>query len=457
MVRVMENIYIFGTGGTYRKNKDRIRKDIHIIGFLDNDTEKQGKLLDGKMVYPPEAISAAEFDFVFIMCYYPADIREQLIGLEIEESRIYDINRLHKILETEAPRVYGSIYGESEKIVAFSHSLTSTGAQNMLLQAAALMKKDGHDVVVISREDGRLRDAFLEEGIGIVISEDILADEDFLYGILKNASSVWVNTLWLYDIAIFLTEHQIRFFWWLHELSSACYVSRRQFRKIAMDDNAKVLSVGSYIDKNIHELYGKDIVLQRFLWGIYDYRRRGRTRHSAGRKMVLACIGGISSIKGQDIFVKAIDGMPGRIKNGLRCLIVGGGVLDRESMDMADRNPCIECLGEVDHSQMPELYRAIDGVVCCSRNDSMSVAVAEACMNEKFAIVSTGAGISELLVHHDTALIFENGNVEELRERIIWAAENRKEAEQIGKKARRVYDEFFSIPVFEERLRRYIT
>ena len=79
----MQNIYIFGTGETYRKNKDRIRKDIHIIGFLDNDKEKQGKLLDGKMVYPPEVISAAEFDFVFIMCYYPSDIREQLIGLEI--------------------------------------------------------------------------------------------------------------------------------------------------------------------------------------------------------------------------------------------------------------------------------------------------------------------------------------------------------------------------------------
>ena len=67
---MMLNVFIFGTGELYKKNRERIRNDINIIGFLDNDKNKQEKILDGKSVYSPDVVKNFKYDFIFIMCFY---------------------------------------------------------------------------------------------------------------------------------------------------------------------------------------------------------------------------------------------------------------------------------------------------------------------------------------------------------------------------------------------------
>ena len=63
-------ILIFGTGKVYERYKGKLRDDIIIVGFLDNDKGKQGKYFEGKKIYSPQEAVGLEYDFIFLMIKY---------------------------------------------------------------------------------------------------------------------------------------------------------------------------------------------------------------------------------------------------------------------------------------------------------------------------------------------------------------------------------------------------
>ena len=56
-----QKIVVFGTGSYYREYKDELQA-YDIVAFLDNDTEKQGRSMDGKIVLAPSECICVEFD-----------------------------------------------------------------------------------------------------------------------------------------------------------------------------------------------------------------------------------------------------------------------------------------------------------------------------------------------------------------------------------------------------------
>lgn len=452
---MMIDVYIFGTGHLYEDNKHRIRDEVNIVGFIDNDLKKQGQMLDKKKIYSPETLCDARYDFVFLMCFYPADMREQLIEMGINEKKIFDMDNSSVLLKVKKTEVFGTL-NKKNKFVVFSHSLTSTGAQNMMFNALKIVRDAGYGVIVVSREGGILKDSLIKENMSVVISEDIFGDKAILDLILEQTNQVLVNTLWLHHEVIFLLQRGFMVYWWLHESPDLKYLSKRVFRMITENSNLKLLSVSNYIDKKIKNIYGEDILLTRLLWGLEEYESSFITKNRYEDKIVFACIGGISVIKGQDIFIDAIHGLPEEIKQKIMCQIIGSGQLDERCLQITKAEGCIEMLGEIDNIKMPQIYGNIDVIVCCSRVDSMSVVVAEACMNRKLSIVSSGAGISELLTHNKDAFIFENENISELRNIIIDVVNNYSIARKMGANSRKIYERYFSMKTFEQNLMSYL-
>lgn len=445
-------ILIFGTGTIYQQLKNRIRSDVTVVGFLDNSEKKQGTLIDGKRVYEVKTGIQQDYEIIFLMSDYHVEMREQLIWLGVSESRIFDINRPNIVFNHTELKIYGDIDAFNKKlIVLFNHSLTSTGAQNVLFQAARIMKRNNYDVVVISKEDGILREKYLSAAIPVIICEDIISNRAILDALLFKTCLIWVNTLWLYYIADFLENYDMRILWWIHELSSASAVSRRVFRRIASNPQMRILSVGEMIDSNIRELYGDDIPLKRLLFGLEDYHKQ--LHLYTKEKIIFACIGGISRIKGQDLLIDAVQGMSEEIKQKAEFWIVGSGILDEHHQKIVEQNECIQVTGEIDNSEMPDLYRKLDGIICCSRVESMSVVVAEACMNMKFSIVSSMAGISRLLHDNNDALFFKSEDVLNLREKIVWCINNTDAARRLGQASRKVYERYFKLEAFENELK----
>ena len=444
-------ILIFGTGTIYQQLKDRIRPDVTVVGFLDNNEQKQGSLLDGKRIYEVKTGIQEEHEIIFLMSDYHVEMREQLIQLGVTENNIFDINRPDIILNQKEVKIYQDIDAFNKKlIVMFNHSLTSTGAQNVLFQAALIMKRNNYDIVVVSREDGVLREKYLSVDIPVIICEDIISNKALLDALVLKADLLWVNTLWLYYVADYLGNYNVNIIWWIHELSSVYAVSRRIFRRVVSNPNMRIFSVSEMVDDNIRGLYGNDVPVKRLLFGVKDYYKQLRVY--TNEKIIFACIGGISKIKGQDLLIDAVQEICGQIREKAEFWIVGSGTLDRHYRSLVEQNDCIKIIGEIDNSDMPELYRVLDGVICCSRVESMSVVVAEACMNMKFSIVSSMAGISRLLHDNKDALIFQSEDVVNLREKIVWCINNIDAARCLGQASRRVYEKYFKMEAFENEL-----
>ena len=77
----MENILIWGTGKYAEKFTQTALnvKEINILGFIDNDSQKQGLNFFGKQVFAPHCIGVLKFDKIVICTIYFNDIREQII------------------------------------------------------------------------------------------------------------------------------------------------------------------------------------------------------------------------------------------------------------------------------------------------------------------------------------------------------------------------------------------
>lgn len=82
-------VLIFGTGAGginfYKYNRRRYR----VIGFVDNNQQKQGQHLFGKLIHAPQQLSALVFDKIIIASDYYSEIYPQLTDkLAIDEQRI---------------------------------------------------------------------------------------------------------------------------------------------------------------------------------------------------------------------------------------------------------------------------------------------------------------------------------------------------------------------------------
>ncbi|HEY4319058.1 MAG TPA: glycosyltransferase 61 family protein [Herbaspirillum sp.] len=82
-------ILIFGTGAGGVSFYQRARSRYKVVGFLDNNRQKQGQALFGKVIYAPQTIDQLLFDKIIIVSDYYREIYQQLIGeLAVSEQKV---------------------------------------------------------------------------------------------------------------------------------------------------------------------------------------------------------------------------------------------------------------------------------------------------------------------------------------------------------------------------------
>ena len=447
-------VVIFGTGKYYQKYKDRLKKSIELIAFIDNDSEKWGKTLDGIMIYPVADLIKLEYDIVFLLSASHLDMKRQLRMLGVPRNKIYSMNCIGLLCELgESAQWYGTLPVEcrSKKILVFSHALTSTGAQNVLFQAVRVLKEHNFEVVVVSGTDGVLRTWFQKLDVPVVIIRNIYAENEEIIQLCAWADLIFVNTLLLYETVIELINHKKPLLWWIHETGFLKCVEYEDFSEIEKNKMVAIYVVSPLVGRKIAEYYGTNFNLRELCYGLPDY---GGSENICieNEKMIFAHIAAVSHIKGQDLFLQAISKLPKYIREKAEFWLVGRGELSANLRQLSEQYSCVKIKGEIDYTRMMDLYQAIDVVVCASREDAMPVVVAEGCMMCKASIVSNATGVAEFLEHGKTGLIFESENVDELVSRIKWAVEHKDELRRIGENSRRIYDTCFSMKIFEERL-----
>ncbi len=135
------------------------------------------------------------------------------------------------------------------------------------------------------------------------------------------------------------------------------------------------------------------------------------SRRSAGS--VLLTVGNVTERKGQEVVIRALPDLPGvRYEMiGLPTRAPELAALARE-LGVADR---IEFVGRASQEELVRRLNACDLFVMTSRNtaggdfEGFGIAVVEAALCGKPAIVSSGSGLSEAIIAGETALIVREG------------------------------------------------
>ena len=443
-------VIIWGTGRYYEANKNIFRKNIDILGFIDNNQEKQGKTLDGKKIYAPHDINEIEFDWLFILCKDYVSVRRQLMDMPIEKQfKVYDVTQIEMLCDLPPAVIYDYSQHDNQKkkILVYSLSLSSTGAQNVMfifLQSLLLMEK--YDIIVVSKSDGVLRERLKEIGISVIITADFRYENPELSSYIEKADMILVNTIWLAYVVDDLRGIDKKVMWWLHESAMLSYIDVPCIKRNLNAKNVKVYAVSSIVKEYLEEMCHEKDTIELLPFGIPEYERRN------GEKMIFAIIGGMGYIKGQDIFVDAVKCIPKQFREKAEFWIIGGGILEEKIKEKIEQLPEIIVKGEIDNRLMRYIYDSIDVVVSCSREESMSVVVMEGFMNEKMGIVSEKAGISDFITDGVDSFIVPNEDIEAFASKMIWAINHKDEVVTMGKKARKIYDRNFSMKAFENRI-----
>ena len=457
---------LFGTGDYY--NRYRIwfdRKDI--AALIDNAEEKQGHYIDGIRVIPPKDISRYEYDAVVILSFYVQTMKTQLIDLGVEENRIYHFFDLHDLIYHPRIRRKINCYGlqdcsESVKFLLLSNDLTLGGPALALYHAAQVLIKRGYQVVYGSMLDGPLRKILTGEGIPVIVDENLMIQTMDEAQWVRKYSLIICNTM---NFHVFLSERDKRIpvAWWLHDALFFYDGVRQEVMDKLTQDNMAVWSVGPIPERAV-KAFRPDFYVEDLISGVTDQMEeesRSREDHidHTENKIRFIIIGYIEQRKGQDILLEAIKRLEPDIRQKAEFIFVGQNtsLLAKDLIEAAGEISEITFTGPVDRSKINSLLGRADMLVCPSREDPMPTVAAEAMMHNVPCLVSDTTGTVKYIRDGIDGLIFQSENAGQLKEILERCIQGEFDLVQMGRNARNVYEEYFSMEAFENRLMELIT
>ena len=219
-------------------------------------------------------------------------------------------------------------------------------------------------------------------------------------------------------------------------------------------NNVQVYAGGCLALKNAQK-YLNNIPIKELLYGVPDFGYNVEWQDKEQRKFVFCMVGSVCKRKAQDIFLDAIEQLSFEEKDNVEFWIIGDCLEMEYYSQIEERSKVIsgvKMLGSIDRMAMTQIYSSIDILVCPSREDPLPVVVVDAMISKKPSIVSTKTGYVDLLEDKINGFICNANDVFSLAEKMRWILNNKSDIKSIGENARQVYEEKFSMHVFEREI-----
>lgn len=452
---------IFGTGDYYERYKKWFRHE-EIVALIDNSPKKVNTTIDGVKVMSLEQGVALSYDVIVVLSFYVKPMRKQLLELGVPEEKIYHFYDLYRLVKRKDFAYPVEYYGDAKNlleerdgkrkpIILLSQDLTLGGPAIALFHVAVALKKRGYPVVYASMLDGPLREKLQGSDIAVVVDVNLQLATMREVQWLENASLLFCSTINYY---VFLSKlnGDIPIIWWLHD-SAFFYdgVDKNVLRSIDFD-RVRIVSVGK-VPRNAICRIVPELQVGQLLYGVDDVAALHESM-PVGKKVIFTTIGYVEERKGQDILIEAIKNLPKSIKEQCEFWLVGQdtSLLAQRIKQDAKGIPEVIFKGTVGREEINRILSETDVLICPSREDPMPTVAAEAMRQSTMCLVSDATGTSEYIHHKEDGLVFENGNVSQLALDIAWCVENKNALREMGKNARSIYENVFSVEVFERRL-----
>ncbi|MFQ6120905.1 MAG: glycosyltransferase family 4 protein, partial [Methanosarcinales archaeon] len=155
----------------------------------------------------------------------------------------------------------------------------------------------------------------------------------------------------------------------------------------------------------------------------------------------------LSPLKKLDDLIFAFTEINKLIKNDLYLLIAGSGP-DLERLKSISKtagvNSRIFFLGRISNEKIHEIYQAVDLFVLPSSHETFGIAILEAMASGVPVIMARSGGVVSIFTDKKNCLMYEPGNIAELRTALYELITNTRLRELIAEKARKMVIQNYS-------------
>lgn len=451
-------IIIFGVGRFYQEKKYRISSEIEIVAFLDNNVKLQGQKMDGHPIVAPNEVIKLCYEKIILMSASEKEMKGQLLELGIKMEDIWDWEHFNSEMNCGTFKLYcgNDEINSGKKILIISTHLDYTGAPIAALYAAKALQGKGHAVFLAAPAGDKV---FIEEatksGLNIVLCSALpyLYKEELFW--IKQFDVVLVNVF-----SMVLCAYEISrikpVVWWIHEADEVYKNTLDQFGKYASIECLKsmnIYAVSRIAQKNFNFNFFNRI--EKILhYGIPDQGKKPVLSKKTDC-LVFAIIGTVCPRKAQNIFLDAIKLLKREEKKDTQFWIIGYMGMDEYCNQVKEqifKEPAVKMKGLLTRREINKAFEKIDVVVCPSLDDPLPIVVTEGMMYGKTCIVSDGTGAADYIKDEESGFICKKGNSTDLYEKMRWIIRNREKLHTIGNKARQIYEDYFTLEVFGEKL-----
>lgn len=452
-------IIIFGLGKIYRDNMHLLPPQEEIVAYMDNNEELYGQWIDNVEVVSPMDIADYKYDKVVIMSSYANEIKQQLLHLGVDEDRI--AYGLQYIYERKTYCIPQSILLEKRKkiLIVTSNLGYHGGAMVCIFLANALLEKGYSVTIVAPIGDAAFIKEYSQKGIQLEVLEGLPYAKAKNIGWISKFDLVIANTYPMILLALEISE-KVKTVLWLHE-SKNVYAEMKFWQSDVKQKLIKTKLKIYAVSEMARDNFCEEVGYQKEQVTIFEYGIPSVPEKCADRdeSVTFAVIGTIFPLKQQKLFIDAVEQLNEQQQNHNRFWIIGK-IADteyaRKILEQIENKPCIQYLGEKSQKELSELYDKIDVIVVCSKQESLPIVVVEAFMRGKACIVCDNTGMSQYITDRVNGYIYQTNKAEELAAAMQYFLENKKVIREMGKHARKVYEERFSLETFKMRLQKEI-
>ncbi|MCI8338085.1 MAG: glycosyltransferase [Lachnospiraceae bacterium] len=345
---------------------------------------------------------------------------------------------------------------EGKDILFLTHELTRTGAPVQLLNMVkATMQKMNYFPVVVSPEDGPMKQDFLDLGITVIVDMELPISATNLDRYARDYDLIVVNTMSpiCIDAINELRDTLPPILWWIHEGEYAFGLFRAGLQK-ELHDKVHLFCASEYSQRILLD-YSQDYQSEIIRCGVEDFGRKLDVADAAlGEKKVFLVIGTIEWRKGQDILLDAIAGLAEDVRDKAEFYFIGRQSDEKMMQKLSQgqkRYSCVRYMDVVPQKELLEYYKKASGIIVPSRDEPTSLTAIEGMTLSKPCIVSDKTGISEVMENGKSAYIFRNENVTELIRIIESVTADPERAAEIGREGRKVYERLYTMEKFSAR------
>mgnify|MGYP001030269355 FL=1 len=447
----MDNIVIFGaSGGAVKVTKTLKNLKIDFRYFVDNDKNKWGKVVEGKVVNPPEILFQEKCN-ILVASDYQMEIEKQLseMGLIeniiIKEELIMDYVNKHIEEFNYLKEIAVDKADEKKLVFGLEEGLVLGGIESFTFMLANEMKPYFKNINIFTKKTDNTEPAGLEDNIcyfNLDYDDYWNGIKRLVEAIIKNSPCVIIDN-WQNQVLIAVAIIK-KYFPGLVKCISVIHNDKVVlYRKAAfMQEHMDVITgVSQKINNNLINGFGVDKTKVHYKESPVEYNKNFKRNYTVDKNMPLK-IGYAARVtkfqKRADLIVPLMLEL-NRHNVNYHLNIAGDGNYFNKLKELIKENGLsgyITLYGNIPREKMPDYWKDQDIFLSVSDFEGASISMLEAMSFGAVPVVTAVSGTDEFIKDGDNGFVSGINDIEEISNKIEYIEKNRMKLTGFGNKAR---------------------